>query len=103
MCPRSFLCEEARIKQRTSSKKQFCEIGEEAISQSRFTSFCFLTEEAMTLWKKNSRYYRQSTQNSLKRREMWFLAGVRMTCVRACVCAYARVCPIFNVSNLDNS
>ena len=30
MCPRSFLCEEAKIKQRSSSKKELCEIGEEA-------------------------------------------------------------------------
>ena len=32
----------------------------------------------------------QSTQNSLKRREMGFLAGVRMyvcVCARVCVCA----------------
>ena len=39
MYPRSFLCEEAKIKQRTSSKKELCEIGEEAIWESRFTSF----------------------------------------------------------------
>ena len=37
-----------------------------------------------------SRYYCQSTQNSLKHREMWFLVGVRM-CVCVCVCARARV------------
>ena len=39
MYPRSFLCEEAKIKPLTSSKKQLCEIGEEAIWESRFTSF----------------------------------------------------------------
>ena len=41
MYPRSFFCEETKIKQRTStsSKKQLCEIGEEAIWESRFTSF----------------------------------------------------------------
>ena len=39
MCPRSFLCEEAKIEQRTSLKKEVCEIGEEAIWESRFTSF----------------------------------------------------------------
>ena len=39
MYPRSFLCEEAKIKQRSSSKKELCEIGEEAIWESRFTSF----------------------------------------------------------------
>ena len=31
MYPRSFLCEEATIKQRTALKKKLCEIGEEAI------------------------------------------------------------------------
>ena len=45
--------------------------------------------------KKKSRYYRQSTQNSRKRRKMWFLAGVRM-CVRE------RVCSIFNFLNHYN-
>ena len=39
MYPRSFLCEEAKIKQRTPIKKELCEIGEEAIWESRFTSF----------------------------------------------------------------
>ena len=39
MYPRSFLCEEAEIKQRTPLKKELCEIGEEAIWKSRFTSF----------------------------------------------------------------
>ena len=39
MYPRSFLCEEAKIKQRTSLKKELGEIGEEAIWESRFTSF----------------------------------------------------------------
>ena len=41
MYPQSFLREEAKIKQRTSSKKQLCEIGE-AIWDSRFTSFYFV-------------------------------------------------------------
>ena len=36
---RSFLCEEAKIKQRTSSMKKICGIGEEAIWESRFTPF----------------------------------------------------------------
>ena len=31
MYPRSFLCEGAKIKQRTPLKKELCEIGEEAI------------------------------------------------------------------------
>ena len=39
MYPRSFLCEEAKIKQRTPLKKELCEIGEEAIWESRFTYF----------------------------------------------------------------
>ena len=39
MYPRSFFCEEAKIKQRSSLKKELCEIGEEAIWESRFTSF----------------------------------------------------------------
>ena len=43
MYPRNFLCEEAKIKQRTPLKKELCEIGEEAIWESRFTSFLFLT------------------------------------------------------------
>ena len=39
MYPRSFLCEEAKIKRRTPLRKELCEIGEEAIWESRFTSF----------------------------------------------------------------
>ena len=39
MYPRSFLCEEAKTKQHTSSKKELCEIGEGAIWESRFTCF----------------------------------------------------------------
>ena len=42
MYPRSFLREEAKIKQRTPLKKKLCEIGEEAIWESRFTSFFYL-------------------------------------------------------------
>ena len=38
MYPRSFLCEQAKIKQRTSLQKELCEIGEEALWKSRFTS-----------------------------------------------------------------
>ena len=41
MYPRSFLCEKAKIKQRTPLKKELCEIGEEAIWESRFTSFFY--------------------------------------------------------------
>ena len=39
MYPRSFLCQEAKIKQRTPLKKELYEIGEEAIWESQFTSF----------------------------------------------------------------
>ena len=39
MYPRSFLYEEVKIKQRTRLKKELCEISEEAIWESRFTSF----------------------------------------------------------------
>ena len=41
MYPRSFLCEEAKIKQRTPLQKELCEIGKEAIWESRFTSFLY--------------------------------------------------------------
>ena len=41
MYPRSFLCEEAKTKQRSSLKKELCEIGEEAIWKSQFTSFFY--------------------------------------------------------------
>ena len=50
MYPRSFLCEEAKIKQRTPLKKELCEIGKEAIWESRFTSFFRIYWE----WKKVS-------------------------------------------------
>ena len=39
MYPRSFFCDEAKIKQRTPFKKELLEIGEEAIWESWFTSF----------------------------------------------------------------
>ena len=39
MYSRSFLCEKAKIKQRTPLNEELCEIGEEAIWESRFTSF----------------------------------------------------------------
>ena len=42
MYPRSFLCEKAKIKQRTPLKRELCEIGEEAIWEFRFTSFFWL-------------------------------------------------------------
>ena len=53
MYPQSFLCEEAKIKQRTSSKKEFCEIGEQAMWESRFT--CFLLILQPFKWQKNSK------------------------------------------------
>ena len=49
MYPRSFLCEEAKIKQRTSLKKQHCEIGEEAIWESQYTSIFFVATDATRL------------------------------------------------------
>ena len=48
MYPRSFLYEEAKIKQRTSSKKELCEIGEERISKSLFTSFFYLENDKVS-------------------------------------------------------
>ena len=39
---RSFPFEEAKIKQRTSSEKKLCEIGEEAIRESGFISFFYI-------------------------------------------------------------
>ena len=39
MYPQSFLCEEAKIKERTLLMKELCEIGEEAIWESRLTFF----------------------------------------------------------------
>ena len=44
MYPRSFLGEEAIIKQRTPLKKELCEIGEETIWESQFTSFFYTSE-----------------------------------------------------------
>ena len=44
MYPRSFLCEEANVKQRAPLKNELFEIGEEAIWESRFTSFYFCLE-----------------------------------------------------------
>ena len=38
---RSFLCEEAKIKQHTSSKKKLCEVDEKAIWESGFKFFFF--------------------------------------------------------------
>ena len=43
MHPRNFLCEEAKIKQRTPLKKELCAIGDEAIWESRFTPFFCLS------------------------------------------------------------
>ena len=42
MYPRSFLSEEAKIKQRTFLEKKLCEIGEEAIWKSRLPSFIII-------------------------------------------------------------
>ena len=43
MYPQNFLCEEVKIKQRTPLKKELCEIGEEAIWESRFTFFFIIS------------------------------------------------------------
>ena len=56
MYPRSFLCEEAKIKQRTPLKKELCEIGEEAIWASRFTSFSFISQ-AVTSTKTTTEFF----------------------------------------------
>ena len=45
MYPRSFLCEEAKIKQHTFSKKELCEFSEEAIWESRFISFFLIVSQ----------------------------------------------------------
>ena len=45
MYPRSFLCEEAKIKHRTPLKEELCEIAEEAMWESRFTSFLILKKK----------------------------------------------------------
>ena len=50
MYPRSFLCEEAKIKQ--PLKKKICEIGEEAIWESRFTSFFINFHEVYEYFRK---------------------------------------------------
>ena len=48
MYPRSFLCEEAKIKKRTPIKKDLCEISEETKWESRFTSF--FSFSTIVLW-----------------------------------------------------
>ena len=65
MYSRSFLCEEAKIKQRTPLKKELCEIGEETLWESRFTSFFSnsfkqLVEKRMLRknWKRHSSIYK---------------------------------------------
>ena len=55
MYPRSFLCEEAKIKQRTPLNKELCEIGEEAIWESRFT-YCFLMQKSVKKMIKNDSF-----------------------------------------------
>ena len=58
MYPRSFLCEEAKIKQRTSLEKDFCEIGKEGIWESRCTSFFIFVsfKERISCMQKNCIY-----------------------------------------------
>ena len=45
MYPRSLLCEEAKIEQRTLLKKKLCKIGEKAIWESRFTYCLYLSTQ----------------------------------------------------------
>ena len=54
--------------------------------------------------KKKSRYYFWNTQNSLKRREMLFLIGVRVcVCVRVRVCVCVCVCVCVKTSYNSNA
>ena len=55
MYPQSFLCEEAKIKQRTPLKKELCKIGDEAIWESRFTSFLFIILEGVDISQKTEK------------------------------------------------
>ena len=57
MYPRSFLCEEAKIKQRTPLKKELCEIGEGTIWESRFTSFFFNWHEFFSEFSYNWNFF----------------------------------------------
>ena len=58
MYPRSFLCAEANIKQRTPLKEELCEIGEQAIWESRFTSFFSSTAlRGFVEWKFSAKLY----------------------------------------------
>ena len=65
MYPRSFLCEEAKIKQRTPLKKELCEIGEEVIWESQFTSFISLGLDSMVWWILKKRFVKKKTIFSL--------------------------------------
>ena len=69
MYPRSFLCEEAKIKQRTPLKKELCEIGEEAIRESQFTSF-FL------VWLNNAIRFFISNRRKIKRKNKKFYLAI---------------------------
>ena len=62
---RSFLCEEAKIEQRTPWKKELCEIGEEEICGSRFTSFFKSLSDSGSSTSKHGMF------SDLK---MWFIA-----------------------------
>ena len=67
MYPRSFLCEEAKIEQRTPLKKQLSEIGEEAIWESRFTSFFLTKKDVSSLENNEKNDIIHNSENSVKR------------------------------------
>ena len=90
-----------------SQRKNFVKSVRKEYGNSYSHAFFASSLRKIFSWKK-SRYYCQSTQNSLRRREMWFLAGVWMcvrVCMRACECARARahMYSIFNFLNNYNS
>ena len=62
MYPWSFLCEKAKIKQRTFSKKELCEIGMEALWESQFTCFlCKYKDRRLWHWFSNEFQYLWAT------------------------------------------
>ena len=65
MYPRSFLCEKVKIEHR----KELCEIGEEVIWESRFTSFFYklLARRSSSFAKVNAvTFFCQKIQNPIK-------------------------------------
>ena len=61
MYPRSFLLEGATVERYTSSKSELCEIGEEAIWQSRFT--CFFALHLFNSFSKDKEKTQSKLQN----------------------------------------